>query len=158
PPGRRRPPRPRSVLTRVLSVTLTKRLPGFALDVSWAATESVVALVGPSGSGKTLTLHCLAGLIRPDAGRIALNDLVLFDEHAGIDRPSRTRQLGYVFQGYALFPHLSVGDNIAFGLKGWSAARRRERTEMVIERLGLGGLEHRRPRELSGGQQQRVAL
>src|SRR5207237_6223711 len=103
-------------------------------------------------------LHCLAGLIRPDAGRIALNDLVLLDGPTGIDRPSRTRQLGYVFQGYALFPHLSVGDNIAFGLKGWSAARRRERTEMVIERLGLGGLEHRRPRELSGGQQQRVAL
>jgi molybdate transport system ATP-binding protein len=142
----------------VLSVALTKRLPGFALDVEWAASEAVVALVGPSGSGKTLTLHCLAGLVRPDAGRVALNDLVLFDARAGVDRPPRTRRLGYVFQGYALFPHLTVEDNIAFGLKGWSASRRRERTRMVIERLGLGGLERRHPRELSGGQQQRVAL
>jgi molybdate transport system ATP-binding protein len=142
----------------VLAVTLTKRLPGFALDVQWAAGEAVVALVGPSGSGKTLTLHCLAGLIRPDAGRVTLNDLVLFDARVGIDRPPRTRHLGYVFQGYALFPHLTVGENIAFGLKGWAASRRREQTEMVIERLGLSGLQQRYPRELSGGQQQRVAL
>jgi len=142
----------------VLSVALTKRLPDFALDVHWDAAESVVALVGPSGSGKTLTLHCLAGLIRPDAGRVALDGVILFDAATGINRPPRSRRLGYVFQGYALFPHLTVRDNIAFGLKGWPAAKRRERTEMVIERLGLPGLEERHPRELSGGQQQRVAL
>jgi molybdate transport system ATP-binding protein len=142
----------------VLTVTFTKRLPGFALDVRWEAAESVVALVGPSGSGKTLTLHCLAGLVRPDAGRVALDDLVLFDAARGVDRPPRTRRLGYVFQGYALFPHLTVRDNIAFGLKGWPASRRRDRTEMVVERLELGGLQRRYPRELSGGQQQRVAL
>jgi molybdate transport system ATP-binding protein len=142
----------------VLSVAITKRLPGFSLSVEWEAGEPVIALVGPSGSGKTLTLHCLAGLVQPDAGRVALDDQVLFDAARGIDRPSRTRRLGYVFQGYALFPHLSVRDNVAFGLKGWPAARRRERTEMVIERLGLSGLQQRHPRELSGGQQQRVAL
>jgi molybdate transport system ATP-binding protein len=142
----------------MLSLAVTKRLPGFILDVGWDAAETVVALVGPSGSGKTLTLHCLAGLVSPDEGHIELNGRVLFDAVTGVDVPSRSRRLGYVFQGYALFPHLTVRDNIGYGLRGRPAGERAERTRTVIERLELAGLEGRYPGELSGGQQQRVAL
>jgi molybdate transport system ATP-binding protein len=141
-----------------LEVALTKRLPGFTLDVAWRAGDGVAVLFGPSGAGKTLTLQCLAGLIRPDAGRIALGDRVFFDAAAGVDLPPQQRRIGYVFQGYALFPHLSVADNVAYGLRDRPRAERRERTAGVIARLGLGGLERRYPRELSGGQRQRVAL
>ena len=142
----------------MLSISVSKRLAGFSLDVSWSAEESVVALVGPSGAGKSLTLHCLAGLVPPDRGCIVVNERVLFDSAAGVDLPTRARRLGYVFQGYALFPHLPVEDNVAFGLKGLPRDERAERTGQVLGRLGLTGLERRYPSELSGGQQQRVAL
>jgi len=140
------------------SVEITKRLPEFTLDVAWSAGDGVAVLFGPSGAGKTLTLQCLAGLIRPDAGRIAVDDRVLFDSAAGVDLPPQHRRVGYVFQGYALFPHLTVGQNMAFGLRDRPRAERQARAAEVMERLGLGGLEHRRPGELSGGQRQRVAL
>ena len=142
----------------MLTVACAKRLTGLALDVRWEAAERVVALVGPSGSGKSLTLQCVAGLVRPDEGRIALDGRVMFDAAAGIDLPTHARRLGYVSQEYSLSPHLTVGENIAAGLEGWAASRARERVETVVERLGLGGLEPRRPHELSGGQRQRVAL
>jgi molybdate transport system ATP-binding protein len=141
-----------------VDLALTRRLPAFALDVAWTAGEGVVVLFGPSGSGKSLTLRCLAGLERPDAGRIVVNGRVFFDSAAGVDLPPQQRRIGYVFQGYALFPHLSVGENIAFGLRGRPRAEQRRRAGEVMERLGLSGLERRAPRELSGGQQQRVAL
>src|SRR5574337_954362 len=142
----------------MVSLSVTKRFPGFTLDARWEADEPVVALFGPSGAGKTLTLHCLAGLVRPDVGRIALGGRVFFDRATGVDLSPQSRRLGYVFQGYALFPHLTVEANVAFGLRGRPAAERRERTRMALERLGLDGLERRYPAELSGGQQQRVAL
>jgi molybdate transport system ATP-binding protein len=141
-----------------LEVTLTKTLPGFALDVAWTAGDGVAVLFGPSGAGKTLTLQCLAGLVRPDAGRIALGDRVFFDAATGVDLPPQQRRIGYVFQGYALFPHLSVADNVGFGLREMPRAVRRERVARMLARLGLDGLERRYPRELSGGQRQRVAL
>jgi molybdate transport system ATP-binding protein len=140
------------------SVEITKRLPEFTLDVAWSAGDGVAMLFGPSGAGKTLTLQCLAGLIRPDAGRIVVDGRVLFDSAAGVDLPPQHRRVGYVFQGYALFPHLTVGQNVAFGLRDRPRAERQARAAEVMERLGLGGLEHRRPGELSGGQRQRVAL
>jgi molybdate transport system ATP-binding protein len=140
------------------SVEITKRLPEFSLDVAWSAGDGVAVLFGPSGAGKTLTLQCLAGLMRPDAGRIVVDDRVLFDSAAGVDLPPQLRRVGYVFQGYALFPHLTVGENVAFGLRDRPRAQRQARAAEVVERLGLGGLEHRRPGELSGGQRQRVAL
>jgi molybdate transport system ATP-binding protein len=140
------------------SVEITKRLPEFTLDVAWSAGDGVAVLFGPSGAGKTLTLQCLAGLIRPDAGRIVVDGRVLFDSAAGVDLPPQHRRVGYVFQGYALFPHLTVGQNVAFGLRDRPRAERQARAAEVMERLGLGGLEHRRPGELSGGQRQRVAL
>jgi molybdate transport system ATP-binding protein len=141
-----------------LHVRLVKRLPDFVLDVEWAAEDGVVALFGPSGSGKTLTLHCLAGLIHPDAGHIVVDGRVQCDAAAGVDVPPQARRVGYVFQGGALFPHLTVRDNVAFGLRGRPRAARAEKTADVIARLGLDGLERRLPGELSGGQRQRVAL
>jgi len=140
------------------SVEIKKRLPEFTLDVAWSAGDGVAVLFGPSGAGKTLTLQCLAGLIHPDAGRIVVDDRVLFDSAAGVDLPPQHRRVGYVFQSYALFPHLTVGQNVAFGLRDRPRAERQARAAEVMERLGLGGLEHRRPGELSGGQRQRVAL
>jgi molybdate transport system ATP-binding protein len=141
-----------------VDLAISKRLGNFTLEVAWKAGDGVAALFGPSGAGKSLTLRCLAGLERPDAGRVVVNGRVFFDATAGVDLPSHHRRIGYVFQGYALFPHLSVGQNIAFGLRDRPRAERQRRAREVIERLGLGDLEHRPPRELSGGQQQRVAL
>jgi molybdate transport system ATP-binding protein len=145
-------------VTGRVDLALTKHFPGFTLDVAWTADEGVVVLFGPSGSGKSLTLRCLAGLERPDRGRIVINGRAFFDAATGVDLPPQQRRLGYVFQGYALFPHLTVGQNIAFGLRGRPRSEQRRRAAEVIARLELGGLEDRAPRELSGGQQQRVAL
>jgi molybdate transport system ATP-binding protein len=132
----------------MLSLAIRKALPGFLLDVAWDAGDEVVALFGPSGAGKTLTLQCLAGLTRPDAGRIVVNGRVFFDGERGVDIRPQARRLGYVFQGYALFPHLSVEDNVGFGLRDRPKAERRRRTREVMERLGLGPLARRRPRGL----------
>jgi len=142
----------------VLSVELLKSFPGFTLDVQWEAEEGVVALFGPSGAGKTLTLQCLAGLTRPDGGRIAVRGRVLYDALRGVNQAIRDRRLGVVFQGYALFPHLSVAENIAFGLDRMTSAERRKRTGEMLERLGLEAVRGLHPKALSGGQQQRVAL
>ena len=141
-----------------VDLVITKRLGAFVLDVAWTAGDGVAVLFGPSGSGKSLTLRCLAGLDRPDTGRMVVNGRVFFDSALGVDLPPHHRRIGYVFQGYALFPHLSVGQNIAFGLRDRPRAHRRRRAQEVMERLGLGDLARRSPRELSGGQQQRVAL
>jgi molybdate transport system ATP-binding protein len=146
----------------MLSVTARKRFGDFTLDASWTSDQPIVALVGPSGSGKTLTLQCIAGLITPDEGRIFAAGRVLFDKSTGVNLRPQERRLGYVFQGYALFPHMTVLENVGFGVR----ARRRaagpvthdDPTKVVIERLGLEGVTGRYPSELSGGQQQRVAL
>ncbi|HEU5319528.1 MAG TPA: ATP-binding cassette domain-containing protein, partial [Methylomirabilota bacterium] len=111
-----------------MEVTLARRLPGFALDVAWTAGDGVAVLFGPSGAGKTLTLQCLAGLMRPDAGRIVVDGRVLFDAAAGVDLAPQQRRVGYVFQGYALFPHLSVSGNVGFGLRDRPRAERARRT------------------------------
>jgi ABC-type sulfate/molybdate transport systems ATPase subunit len=141
-----------------LSVAVRRRLPAFALDVAFDAPGGVTALLGPSGAGKTLTLRAIAGLLRPDAGRIVVGGRVLFDAGAGVDVPARERRVGYVFQQYALFPHLSVGENVAYGLHALPRAERAARVAEVLALVGLAGYERRAPRALSGGQQQRVAL
>ncbi len=141
-----------------LEIALSLQVPGFDLDVAWAAEGGVAVLFGPSGAGKTLTLQCLAGLITPRAGRIVVDGRVLFDAAAGVNVPPQARRVGYVFQGYALFPHLTVAQNVGFGLRDRPAAERARRTADVLERLGLAEHAARRPHELSGGQRQRVAL
>lgn len=121
-----------------------------------------LVLFGASGSGKTLTLHCLAGLVRPDAGRIVVDGNVLYDGGQGICVPARRRRIGYMFQDYALFPHLSVLHNVAYagtGLLPWRLTREQRAWAMdLLERLGIAHLARLYPGNLSGGQKQRVAL
>lgn len=142
----------------MLNVEIRKRLPGFSLDVSLSAGSELVAIFGPSGSGKSLTLQCIAGLLKPDEGRIAINGRPVFDSAQGINLRPQERKVGYLFQDYALFPHLSVVDNIGYGLHTLSRGERAERVDKLLISMRLEGLERRRPGELSGGQQQRVAL
>jgi len=142
----------------MLELSIRKAVGNFSLDVAWTSREEVVALFGASGAGKSLTLQCLAGLARPDSGRISLDGRVLFDHQGRINVPPQRRHLGYVFQGYALFPHLTVEDNVTFGLAKRSDLERHRRAAELLDRLGLAALAKRKPAELSGGQQQRVAL
>jgi molybdate transport system ATP-binding protein len=134
----------------------------FELEVAFSSDATRLVLFGPSGAGKTLTLKAVAGLLRPDQGRIALEGKALFDSQAGIDVPAGDRSLGYLFQEYALFPHLTVRQNVAFGLdKGWRNPRRRAVSAAVdrwLETLEISSLGDRYPDELSGGQRQRTAL
>ncbi|MGL4461389.1 MAG: molybdenum ABC transporter ATP-binding protein [Planctomycetia bacterium] len=152
-----------------LSVELSHRLhhppaPPFALRASFHGRGRVAALFGPSGSGKTTILRCIAGLVKPDAGRIVAAGRVLFDSAAGVNVPIRDRRIGYVFQDHLLFPHLSVEANLRFGAgrragtNGAAAGVGGVSFEAVVDVLELGGLRRRRPATLSGGEQQRVAL
>jgi molybdate transport system permease protein len=141
-----------------LEVQIEKKLPDFALDVSFRAADGPLSILGPSGAGKTMLLRCIAGLERPDRGRVAMNDRVFFDSGKRVQLPARERRIGMLFQNYALFPHRTVAENISFGLESFSRADRKQRLAALIERTHLAGLEHRYPRELSGGEQQRVAL
>lgn len=142
----------------MLEVEIAKRLNGFTLDVSFRADAPIAALTGPSGSGKSLTIRAVAGALRPDRGRIALDGEALFDRAGGIDVPPQERRVGYVPQHYGLFPHLDVVGNVAFGVADAGTLEARRKVGELIEVTGLAGLDGRRPRELSGGQQQRVAL
>ncbi|MER3488198.1 MAG: Fe3+/spermidine/putrescine ABC transporter ATP-binding protein, partial [Chloroflexota bacterium] len=128
-----------------------------AFELDTAAGETLV-LFGPSGSGKTTILRCLAGLDRPDAGRIALGAEVWFESSTRRSLPPQHRRVGYLPQGLALFPHLDVEGNIGFGAARLAGRARRARVRELVERFGLAGLERRRPAELSDGQRQRVAL
>jgi len=141
----------------MLSVTVFKSFDDFTLDVAWTSDQPIVALVGPSGSGKTLTLASIAGLVAPDMGSITLGGRVLFDHAHGVNLRPQERRIGYVFQGYALFPHMTVAENVSYGLRAHGRSRV-DRTKEIVARLGLDGLTSRYPAELSGGQQQRVAL
>ncbi len=142
-----------------LIVNIQKQLPGFLLDVSFTTQNQPLGLLGASGAGKSFILRCVAGLETPDRGQIILNGRVLFDSERGINLPCRERHVGYLFQNYALFPHLTVAENIAFGLpSGLSPLIVKQRIEQELIELHLEGLSDRYPQELSGGQQQRVAL
>jgi molybdate transport system ATP-binding protein len=130
----------------------------FVLDLELAIPAGITILFGASGAGKTTLLDCLAGLLEADAGRIIVNHGVLFDKAAGINVPTRQRQVGYVFQDLALFPHLSVEANIRYGLAKIPADEQRRRTAAILESLRASHLASRFPREISGGERQRVAL
>ncbi len=134
----------------MLEVAIRRAVPGFALDVDLAAGPGVTALFGPSGAGKTTLARCVAGLARPDGGRITLDGRVLFD--AGVDVPPHRRGVGYVFQEPRLFPHLSVRGNLLYG------APRGASPDAVAAMLGIGALLDRRPGGLSGGEAARVAI
>src|SRR3954470_6169362 len=140
----------------MLTVAIRKQLEDFTLDAKWSTDARIVALVGPSGAGKTLTLQCIAGLSAPDEGEISCAGATLFNSRAHTNLRPQARRIGYVFQGYALFPHMTVAENIKYGRR--HAGKEVRPLFPVIERLGLGDLQSRYPSELSGGQQQRVAL
>ncbi|MBN3876262.1 MULTISPECIES: molybdate ABC transporter permease subunit [unclassified Nostoc] len=142
-----------------LFVNIEKILPSFDLKVAFTTDEQPLGLLGGSGAGKSMILRCLAGIETPTNGRIVLNDRVLFDSEQGINVPSRDRRIGFLVQNYALFPHMSVAQNIAFGLpKKLSAGNIRVQVEEQLIAMQLQGLGDRYPHQLSGGQQQRVAL
>lgn len=140
-----------------LEVSIRHPLEAFRLGVEFAAPGGITALFGPSGAGKSLTLRCVAGLIRPREGRIVAGGRLLFDSDTGTHLPARQRRLGYVFQQYALFPHLDVSANVGFGLEGGRELRR-ARVAELLALVGLVGFERRPVTGLSGGEQQRVAL
>jgi molybdate transport system ATP-binding protein len=139
-----------------VQVEITRTLGGFSLAAAFECGPGVTALFGPSGAGKTSLVQMIAGLLRPDAGRIAVGGTVLFDDDARIDLPPHERRIGYVFQDARLFPHMDVRRNLDYG-----ARRRGGETvqfDAVVETLGIGHLLDRRPGALSGGERQRVAI
>lgn len=141
-----------------LEARFEKRLESFTLAPDLCCDAAPLAILGPSGAGKSMTLRCLAGLEQPDRGRVVLNGRTLFDSEARINVPARQRGIGLLFQNYALFPHLTVAENVAFGVQDRSRHERQARTQQQIANVHLEGLERRFPRELSGGEQQRAAL
>lgn len=143
--------------TLQLQVAL-QRSEGFALQVELEVPVGVTALIGPSGAGKSTTLSIIAGLLRPDRGRVTLGDEVWLDTERGRSLPPEVRRVGYVFQSLALFPHLTVRDNVAFGVQAAGRRARRAEAERWLARLELESLADRSPLGLSGGEAQRVAL
>ncbi|MGB3494157.1 MAG: molybdate ABC transporter permease subunit, partial [Elainellaceae cyanobacterium] len=154
----RSPASPASSAVVSLVVNIRKRLHGFNLETAFSTNGAPMGILGSSGSGKSMTLRCIAGLETPTEGQIILNNRILFDSLRGINVPSRQRRIGVVFQNYALFPHLNVVQNIAFGLQDLPKAERSPRIRYYLNLMHLAGLAHRYPHQLSGGQQQRVAL
>lgn len=142
----------------MLTIQAQRQQGQFALNVDIVAGPGVTALFGKSGSGKTSIINMVAGLSRPDRGRIAVDDRVLYDSATGIDLPPDRRRLGYVFQDSRLFPHLTVHGNLSFGMNRLPPRERRVGFDDVVDVLGISGLLDRRPALLSGGEKQRVAI
>ncbi len=140
-----------------LEVDIQKRYRGFSLSVRFSSNGAPLGILGASGSGKSITLKCIAGILSADAGRIVLNGRVLFDSARKINLKPQQRRIGYLFQNYALFPNMTVAENLLCALPGQRAAKQRALGPLLC-RYRLQGLEHRYPAQLSGGQQQRVAL
>lgn len=142
----------------MLEVQIYKKLAEFDLDVSFQVNDNVLGLMGASGSGKSMTLKCIAGIETPDQGRIVLNNHVLFDSEKKINVPIQKRNVGYMFQSYALFPNMNVYENISVGLR----ARKVKDVDIVVQKVmqqfRIFELASRYPKQLSGGQRQRVAL
>ena len=142
----------------MLEVQIYKKLAEFDLDVSFQVNDNILGLMGASGSGESMTLKCIAGIETPDQGRIVLNDRVLFDSEKKINVPIQKRNVGYMFQSYALFPNMDVYENISVGLR----ARKVKDVDIVVQKVmqqfRIFELASRYPKQLSGGQRQRVAL
>jgi molybdate transport system ATP-binding protein len=143
----------------MLDIEARTRLGGFELDLALQVEAGrCLALAGPSGAGKTTALRIAAGLVRPDDGRVACGEETWLDTRRGIDVAPERRRCGYVFQDYALFPHLRAWQNVAYGLRELPRSERRGRAEALLERFGMRALADARPDTLSGGERQRVAL
>ena len=142
----------------MLEVRIKSALPEFTLDVAFSVNQEILAILGPSGSGKTMTLRCIAGLTHPDEGYVKLNDKILLDTARGISLPAQQRKVGFVFQNYSLFPHLTVNQNIAYGIRHLPAKEMADRVTELLDKMHIKQLGDRLPRHLSAGQQQRVAV
>ncbi len=140
-----------------VQVDIEKKLGDFTLSMAFSLDSPRIGILGASGCGKSMTLKCIAGIEKPDRGRIRLGERVLYDSERKVNLRPQVRRVGYLFQNYALFPSMTVGENIGAGVKGSREERKRRVGEMV-EKFSLSGLEGRYPAQLSGGQQQRVAL
>ncbi len=138
-----------------IEVKIKKKLGDFLLDIAFSAENEIMALLGASGCGKSMTLKCIAGIERPDEGRIVLDGRVLFDSEKRVDLKPQKRKVGYLFQQYALFPNMTVEQNILAGMRD---KKKKDILPDVIHSMHLEGMEQKRPHQLSGGQQQRVAL
>ncbi len=141
-----------------LYVSIRKALGSFRLDVSFETEGGVLGILGASGCGKSMTLKCIAGIERPDEGRIVLNGRTLFDSERKINLPPQQRRVGYLFQQYALFPNMTAEQNIAAGARRLPKDRRREAVAAMMEKMRISDLRDKYPAQLSGGQQQRTAL
>src|ERR1700680_4133446 len=154
--------REREIIDRTLQARFRKRLLSaeheFLLQVDFAAGPGFTILFGPSGAGKTPLLDCVAGLATPDRGHIAVNNRVLFDAEARLNLPVAKRQIGYVFQELALFPHLHAEQKVAYGLAHLSGTARRQRALAVLDALRIAHVSQRRPAKISGGERQRGAF
>lgn len=142
----------------MLDVNIQKQYPEFKLDIAFTASPGLTGILGPSGCGKSLTLQALAGVLKPDSGRIVMDGDVWYDSEKRTYLSPQRRQTGYVFQSYALFPHLTVAENIAYGLKGQPKEKIRGLVADWLDLIKLKGFGQRYPGQLSGGQKQRVAL
>ncbi len=140
-----------------IEVEIEKAFKDFYFKVAFQSDSSTMGILGASGSGKSMTLRCIAGIETPDRGRIVINGKTVYDSEKGINQKPQERRIGYLFQNYALFPAMTVEQNIGCGFRG-KKAEQRERVQNFIERYHLKGLEHHLPSQLSGGQQQRAAL
>ena len=139
-----------------LSVDIRKKMGDFQLEVQFEAEQETLALLGASGCGKSVTLRCVAGILTPDEGKIVLDGVTLFDSAARINLPPQKRQVGYLFQQYALFPNMTVRQNIAAAVR--DKQRRKSVTEEKLRQFRLEEVADKRPGQISGGQQQRTAL
>lgn len=142
----------------MLELSLKKSFEGFSIDISLSLNAELLVLFGPSGAGKSLLMKLVSGILKPDEGVVSIDSQVIFDSRSRSDVPMRERRIGYVFQDYALFPHKTVHENIAYGAHGGNDAEKAETVAGLVTLMRLGGLEGRYPHELSGGQKQRVAL
>jgi molybdate transport system permease protein len=147
-----------STLTASIDLDVSKTLEQFELKVLLLAGSEAVGLLGASGAGKSMTLRMIAGIVTPDRGRIVLNGRVLFDKAAAIHIPAAQRKIGFVFQDYALFPNMTVAENVGFGLSALNGMERQARVQMQLDRMRISDLADRNPSEISGGQRQRVAI
>ncbi|HIV62214.1 MAG TPA: ATP-binding cassette domain-containing protein [Candidatus Butyricicoccus avistercoris] len=142
----------------MLEVNITKKLRAFTLDVNFKADNNALALLGQSGSGKSMTLKCIAGVEKPDSGKIVLDGEILYDSTQGICLPPQKRRIGLLFQNYALFPMMTLLQNVMSGCKQIPRKARKAHALELIKRFGLEGFENTYPNKLSGGEQQRAAL
>ena len=141
-----------------IKVKIEKNFTGFKLDVEFSVNNDIVILFGPSGAGKSITLKLIAGLLDPDKGEILFNEETLFDKNKRINVPAQQRNIGYVFQNHALFPHMTVLENILYGAKSYPSEQKHRMAGEILERFGIKDKQSKYPFEISGGEQQRVAL